>query len=172
MAVEDFDRVRDRLAPQFSTERGQVKELHLHERPAVVSPSPGSSCRGTALELALLYSALTHGRLLKAETLREMTARQREGLFDLSFQHRVDFGLGVIANSARYGEQTVPYGYGRHASESAFGHGGAQCAIGFADPEHELSVAWVVNGLPGEPRHNKRNREVNTAIYEDLGLTR
>ena len=166
----DYDDVAGRLAPQFSTERGAVKTLHLHERPAVEHASPGSSCRGTAEALADFYERLAGGRLLPAEAVADVTRRHREGMFDATFGHRVDFGLGVIVNSARYGAQTVPYGYGLHASETAFGHGGAQCAIGFADPEHDLVVAWVVNGLPGEPRHNKRNRDVNTAIYEDLGL--
>ena len=42
---------------------------------------------------------------------------------------------------------------------------------GFADPEHGLVVAWATNARIGEPRHNARNRAINTAIYEDLGLT-
>ena len=165
-----YAEVADRLAPQWSTERGVVKPLHLHEPAAVESPSPGSSCRGTAAALAEFYDDLMHGRLLSDASLKAMTARQREGMFDESFRHRVDFGLGVMVNSAAYGAQTVPYGFGLHASEVAFGHGGAQCAIGFADPANDLALAWVVNGLPGEPRHNKRNRDINTALYEDLGL--
>jgi hypothetical protein len=42
--------------------------------------------------------------------------------------------------------------------------------MGFADPEHELVVTWAANALIGEPRHNARNRAINTAIYEDLGI--
>ena len=166
----DFEEVAGRLAPQFSTERGAVRRLHLHERAAVEHASPGSSCRGTADALAGFYESLLDGGLLPPGEVADVASRHREGLFDETFGHRVDFGLGLIVNSARYGAQTVPYGYGLHAPESAFGHGGAQCAIGFADPENGLVAAWVVNGLPGEPRHNKRNRDVNTAIYEDLGL--
>jgi len=29
-------------------------------------------------------------------------------------------------------------------------------------------VAWVLNGMPGEPQHQKRARAMNTAIYQDL----
>ena len=75
-----------------------------------------------------------------------------------------------IINSNEYGELTVPYGYGRHASKSAFGHGGRECMSAFADPQHDLVVIANFNGMPGEPRHNQRVRDFNTAVYEDLGL--
>jgi hypothetical protein len=44
--------------------------------------------------------------------------------------------------------------------------------MAFADPEHGLAVAWAFNSLIGEPRHHVRNREINSAIYEDLGFAR
>ena len=91
-------------------------------------------------------------------------------MFDQTFQHKVDWGYGIIVNSNQYGAETVPYGFGRHASENTFGHGGAQSSVGFADPQHQLVVAAVANGCPGEELHNERFRELNSAIYEDLGL--
>ena len=48
------------------------------------------------------------------------------------------------------GAETVPYGFGRFCSEGTFGHGGAQSSIGFADPKHDLVVAWVANVRAGE----------------------
>jgi CubicO group peptidase (beta-lactamase class C family) len=82
----------------------------------------------------------------------------------------IDFGLGFIVNSNRYGVETVPYGYGRSAADQAFGHSGAQSSCAFGDPTHKLVVAWSCNGLPGERLHQRRAREINSAIYEDLGL--
>ena len=99
-----------------------------------------------------------------------MTARHRVGMYDQTFRHVVDFGLGFIVNSAMYGVDTVPYGYGPHASPRAFGHSGAQSSVGMADPEHGLVIAVAFNGMPGEARHHARIREVLAAIYEDLGL--
>jgi CubicO group peptidase (beta-lactamase class C family) len=150
---------------------------------------PGSGCRGPMRELGKFYEALlacagapnsdsaragsergTPKALLKPSTLRGLTTRQREGLFDHTFQHTLDLGLGFILNSNRYGPETVPYGYGRHASEATFGHSGSQSSCAFADPEHQLVVAWHCNGQPGEPRHQKRAREINSMIYEELGL--
>jgi CubicO group peptidase (beta-lactamase class C family) len=109
-------------------------------------------------------------RILQPETIEAMTSRVRQGLFDQTFQHVIDFGLGVMINSNRHGAETVPYGFGRHASPGAFGHGGSQSSIGFADPEHDLVVVIIANGAPGEPAHQRRNRELTSAIYEDLGL--
>lgn len=167
----------DRLVPQFNTNRGANELLPLTTTAALTTASPGSSCRGPIASLAKLYQAIMTDMkgegssvLLKSETIQDMTSRHREDALDLTFQHKLDFGLGVIVNSKRYGSSSVPYGFGEHASDTTFGHGGAQCAIGFADPNYRLAVAWVLNGLPGEPRHNKRNREINSAIYEDLGL--
>lgn len=136
---------------------------------------PGSGVRGPMRELGRFYEGLlatldAPRGLLKPETLRDLTRRHREGLFDHTFQHTLDLGLGFIVNSNRYGAETVPYGYGRHASEETFGHSGSQSSCAFADPEHQLVVAWHCNGQPGEPRHQKRAREINSLIYEELGL--
>ena len=133
---------------------------------------PGGNARGPVRELGRFYESLLGfgPRLLKGETVAEFTRRHRIGLFDHTFQHLIDFGLGFIVNSNRYGVETVPYGYGRYASDQAFGHSGAQSSCAFADPPHRLVVAWSCNGLPGERLHQRRAREINSAIYEDFGL--
>lgn len=138
----------------------------------VASCHPGNGTRGPADQLARFYEALLDGGrgIVQPATLREFVRRQRSGVFDLTFRHAVDFGLGFLLNSNRHGLETAPYGYGRHASEATFGHSGAQSSCAFADPAHRLAVAWVCNGLPGEPRHQQRQRALNNALYEDLGL--
>jgi CubicO group peptidase (beta-lactamase class C family) len=110
-------------------------------------------------------------QLVSIETIQQMTARHRVGKFDQTLQHKVDFGLGVHCNSNRHGVDTVPYGFGQYCSEATYGHGGSQCSMGFCDPERRLIVAWSANGFCGEVQHQRRNRMINNAIYEDLGLT-
>jgi CubicO group peptidase (beta-lactamase class C family) len=66
----------------------------------------------------------------------------------------------------------MPYGYGPYASDSTFGHSGSRSSVAFADPEIRLAVAAVMNGMPGEGRHQRRVRQVCAAVYEDLGLPR
>lgn len=132
---------------------------------------PPASARGPIRDLAQVYISLVRhdGRLLPAEWSRAMIARQREGMIDQTFKEKVDWGLGVKLDSKRYG-QLEQYGYGPHASDSTFGHSGNQCSCAFADPQHDLVVAWCTNGMPGESQHQSRQNAINAAIYEDLGI--
>jgi len=137
---------------------------------------PGATGHGPVRELAHIYEMLAGGgeregvRLLRPETVAHFTTRHRVGRFDLTFQHIVDWGLGIIVNSNRYGARTVPYGFGPHASEATFGHSGAQSSCAYYDPAQRLVAAWVLNGMPGEAPHRRRARDLNAALYEDLGL--
>jgi CubicO group peptidase (beta-lactamase class C family) len=156
--------------------RGNVQEptdLQTKERCRVVNP--GSSFRGPIRELRKFYEMLlAEGRskegeqILQPQTVALMTRRHREGLYDETFGHVLDFGLGLIINSRRYGPDTVPYGFGERASEEAFGHGGARSAIAFADPARGLVVCVVANGYPSEPQHQRRMRRILAALESDL----
>ena len=42
-------------------------------------------------------------------------------MYDHTFRHVMDWALGFIVNSARYGRDTVPYGFGPYASDRTFG---------------------------------------------------
>ncbi len=172
-----YDELAPRLGRIHLANAGELTMNHSHLRESVTSPAPGSSCRGPIRELARFYEMLLSGgtwqgqTLLSKESVRLMTSRQRKGQFDQTFQHTVDFGLGLIINSNQYGANTIPYGFGRRASPETFGHGGSQSCIGFADPDHRLAVAVVANGYPGEVPHNRRFRDLLTALYDDLELT-
>jgi CubicO group peptidase (beta-lactamase class C family) len=169
----DFRRYGRRVGTTFSTLRGEPMAHPTWDGEAFCANCrPGGSLRGPAAQIGRFYEALLDGGrgVVRPDTVREFARRHRVGMFDRTFRHTIDFGLGFLVNSNRHGWETVPYGYGRHASEDAFGHSGAQSACAFADPAQGLAVAWVCNGLPGEPRHQERQRAINTAIYEDLGL--
>ncbi len=169
-------RYGDRWAELHLTEGGQ-RAVH----PAYSDPTtgpvcrPGSTLRGPAHDLGRIYEMLLAGgqtgtlRLLSGGSVADITRPQRVGIYDETFKHVMDWGLGVILDSKKYGPG-VPYGYGADASERTFGHGGAQSSVGFADPEHGLVVAVIFNGLPGEARHDRRVKRLVAAIYEDLGL--
>ena len=145
---------------------GRRRAERLHQQASCVAASPGSNLRSTARDVGRFYEALHGGEYFrKPTTLAKMTTAHREGVTDATFKADVRVGLGVILASP---DPNVPYGFGDHASGQTYGHGGAQCAMAFCDPLSELVVAWVVNGFPGEPKHQARNRAINTAIYEDL----
>ena len=168
----------ERLALMHDTAAVKREPAFLQDAAGMAQCRPGSSTRGPIRELGLFYEMLLNGgtsnghHFVAPETIKLFTSRHRVDLFDETFLHKIDFGYGFIINSNRYGANTVPYGYGIHSSDSAFGHSGAQSSCAFADPEHRLVVAWVTNGTPGERPHQKRQREINNAIYEHLGLVR
>ena len=176
MPPAQFEAYGDRIGRMYLTERGACVPRPWHTAEFCTWVSPGGGGCGPIRELGRFYEALlngganSEGRILQPETVALLSSRQRVGMFDETFQHKIDWGLGFIVNSVQYGPQTVPYSFGLHASPNTFGHGGFQSSCGLADPEHGLVVAIVLNGTPGEARHSKRIRLLNSAIYEDLGL--
>lgn len=174
---DQYEKYGPRMGQLHGTFGGEIRphpDWWIRDR--ICQFQPGSSSCGPIYQLGQFYESLLvdrkagGNRLLKEQTVTQWTHSQRIGLFDHTFQHTMDWGLGFMVNSNRYGAETVPYSFGRPSSDSVFGHGGSQSSCGFADPVHGLVVAWIVNGMPGEPKHQSRAREINSAIYQDLGL--
>lgn len=172
-----LERDRKRVGGLYVREQNGLKPHPMANSEAGLrAVRPGANGRGPMRALGHFYEDLLaawlrdEGVLLSQDRIREATDRAREGLFDETFQHLMDWGLGFMPNNKRHGVDTVPYGFGRYASDAAFGHSGNQSSVAFADPEHELVVALAFNGMPGEPRHQRRIRAVLNALYEDLGL--
>jgi CubicO group peptidase (beta-lactamase class C family) len=147
--------------------------MNLDTEPAATRSRPSASVRGPLRELARFYEMLRRGgeiggvRVLREETVRAMTSRQRVGMMDATFRQKIDWGLGVIVNSSHYG-LGIPYQFGAAASAGTFGHGGSQSSTGFCDPERGLAVGLLFNGCPGEAAHDRRLRATLRALYEDI----
>jgi len=164
-----------RIGMMPDTEGRQLAAHPRTTRPWLTACAPASNGIGPARQLARFYLMLLGGgtldgnRVLQPDTVEQMTHRQRAGAYDLTFQHRMDWGLGMMLDKPdRRGR--MPYGHGRHASPGTFGHGGMQSSAAFADPAHGLAVAAVFTGMPGERVHQRRIDELLTALYEALGL--
>ncbi len=173
MPAERYRAYGDRIGLMPDTARNPIApEDPQQDQAAATTCRPGSGGRGPVRELARFYAMLLAGgeNVLSAQSVRELTTRHRVGMFDNTFRHVIDWGLGFIVNSNRYGADTVPYGFGNHASDDTYGHGGAQSSASFADPAHGVVVAIVWNGTPGEPKHQRRARETLAALYKDLEL--
>jgi CubicO group peptidase (beta-lactamase class C family) len=182
LPVAQFRRYGDRVSLVFHTERGAPsphRKWNAETEAAICRP--GRNGRGPIRELGFFYVNLLRLRrgedaatlqkpILKTDTVRTLTSRQRTGMFDDTFRHLLDWGMGFSIDSNRYGKETTPYGYGRFCSDETFGHSGSQSSCAFADPVNGLVVAWVCNGIPGENRHQVRARELNSAIYQDLAI--
>lgn len=176
MPKERYDAYGSRLAAMHNSEKTPIRVDPLFREERITSCAPGSNAYGPLRELGYFYEMMLGNgkrsgvKILSPQTVAAMTARHRTGLFDLTFKHVLDWGLGVIVNSNQYGAETVPYNFGKHASPRTFGHSGNQSSCGFCDPEHGLVVAWSCNGQPGEAKHQRRANAINAAIYEDLGI--
>ena len=139
-------------------------------------PQPSGSGVGPMRDLVRVAQMILHRgeldgvRVLHAETVDAMVTPTRVGMVDETFGMVIDWALGLIVNSFHYRNRPTSYGYGKHASRGAVGHGGRQSSALFCDPAHGLAVAVCCNGMPGEPGHHRRMQPVLTAIYEDLNL--
>ena len=176
MPGETYHACSERIGLLYDTTEKPPRPLLNYDTELAASrPRPSASCRGPMRDLARFYEMLRLGgildgaRVLKPETVASMIFRQRVGMFDLTFRHTLDWGLGVILNSAHYGPG-IPYQFGPRASREAFGHGGSQSSTGFCDPRHKLVIALLFNGCPGENAHDRRLRALLQALYEDLEI--
>jgi len=167
----------ERIAVMYETSGPEPRPHRWHQEDHVVNPSPGGNGRGPIRELGRFYEALLAGgaaasgeRLLTPQTVEALTARHRVGLFDHTFRHVMDWGLGFIVNSAIYHQPTLPYAYGPHASRRTYGHSGYKSSTAFADPENRLVVAIATNGTPADQDHLDRMETLCAAVYEDLGI--
>ena len=173
MTPRQFRDYGDRNA-LFPGADGEQKPMSYYEKRAG-DMAPAGSARGPISELGRFYEAMLTGvrgqdtAVLSADSARLLTARHRTGMPDLTMQYVMDWGLGFLIDSKRY-SPTHPYGFGRHASDAAFGHGGMQSSNAFADPDHALVAAFFFNSRPREGVHHRRSQHLAAAIYEDLGL--
>lgn len=176
MPLAQFEAYGNRMGVMQHLEKGEPYGDRYDAPGAASACVPGGNARGPMHDLGRFYQMLLEGgqldgtRVLSGESVRLMTTPQRIGKYDETFRHVMDWGLGTIIDSNRYGAETVPYGYGAHSSPRTFGHGGKEASVGFADPERQLVVAVVFNGMPGEAKHDVRMRKLLTLLYEDLGF--
>jgi CubicO group peptidase (beta-lactamase class C family) len=101
---------------------------------------PAANGHGNARSLAGFYTGLLSGRLLEPQLLAELRREHSRGL-DKSLLTETRFGLGCMLDQPTVANATFGLG------PLAFGHPGAGGSTGFADPERDLSFAFVTNSL-------------------------
>jgi len=119
----------------------------------------------------LLNGGTWDGKVIFRESTVELFRRcHRQDMYDRTFNHVLDWGLGIQVNSWHHGGESVPYSFGRYASSDSFGHCGHLCSSAWCDPRHELVIALVFNGQPSGEGHHHRMNSVHAALYGDLEL--
>jgi CubicO group peptidase (beta-lactamase class C family) len=89
-----------------------------------------------------------------------MTASRHRARYDPAYECNVVFALGF--------QRMIWPWWGRYPSFRSFGHEGYLSTLAFADPSHQVVVAYLPNSLA--ERADRRWRQVVDAVYEDLGL--
>ena len=170
----EYEEMEDRIARMYDTSQGGAElQEDLNRRESVTCCRPGGNGRGSAEQFILFYEAMhrmTMGEegILRPETARTLVEFHRKGMFDKTFRHTMDWGLGFMRQSDHYAPGEVPYQFGSHASNASFGHGGNQSTIAFCDPERDLCVVVLLNGMPGEERHQIRMRRILDTLHAEL----
>ncbi len=187
LAPTGMSRTFSNVEPDFAVELGDdLGVMHDSRRQPMTTSAaytperlgrfvrPGSSFHGPAHDMVKFYSMLLNDgvsssgeQIISEETVNRLTTRQHEGLLDETFGVVMDRGLGFFVDSQRH-SPAVPYGYGTAASPLSFGHGGKESSTGFADPEKGLAVSLIFNGMPGEPKHDRRLKRVLAALFDAI----
>ncbi|MEM1209590.1 MAG: serine hydrolase domain-containing protein [Planctomycetota bacterium] len=174
MSDRGYEQDGELVSPVYDTSGAEPIEQPFTQRAWLTGTRPGGNGVGPLSELVAFYRALldTLDRRRSSPwtttTVQRFVRRERRDTYDKTFQHVMDWGLGIMVNSARHGRETLPYDFGPAASDDAFGHGGYQSSVVFADPVRDLVVAVAFNGFPGELAHQSRMKGALRAIEDDL----
>jgi CubicO group peptidase (beta-lactamase class C family) len=148
----------------FTSPRGlhSVTAMNSKENRALPFVSFGGI--GSATSLARFYAMLANGgeldgyRFFTAETIATMTTTLASGL-DRVFQIPTAFSAGFMKDPP----DTARRLFG--PSPFAFGHPGAGGSHAFADPEHGISFAYVMNQMEQSLLPNEKSLRLVDAIY-------
>jgi CubicO group peptidase (beta-lactamase class C family) len=102
---------------------------------------------------------------LDPERLRDACRPHRPVLYDQILNTKADWGLGFMTGLGRLG-------FGPYPSQGAIGHTGqVGTSVAFCDPEHDLAVALLYNGVIDQDIGiTKRRPAIVSSIYRGLGI--
>jgi CubicO group peptidase (beta-lactamase class C family) len=174
MTPEEYAVNLERLGVNFDLHGGWQAFPMLVERTERVCCETNCSYGGytNARDLARLYSALLaqlQGAPVPAlpspPTLSAFCSRARARTHDSVLQRECEFGLGFMTN-------LVDHRFGVECSPESFGHSGnVGSSFAFADPERDLAVAVIFNGIVDQDSSFLRRPALVHAIYTDLAAT-
>ena len=173
MTEDEYDAVLPRLGVNYDlTDYLQGFPMVIERTPrwcGEVNPAHGGYT--TARDLATFYNALLERRagegndaLPSPEALTTATSTVRTRVFDEVLDRECEYGLGFMTDLAHHA-------FGPMCSPSSFGHSGnVGSSFAFADPEQDLAVAVVFNGIVDSESSFLRRPAVVGSLYHDLGL--
>ena len=171
MTHDEYRANLERLGVNFDLHGGWQAFPLLVERTERVCCETNCSYGGytNARDLARLYSALLAQRqgasnpaLPSTATLDAFCSQARARTYDSVLERECEFGLGFMTN-------LVDHRFGVECSPESFGHSGnIGSSFAFADPQRQLAVAVIFNGIVDQDSSFLRRPALVHAIYADL----
>ena len=128
---------------------------------------PAANGHGSARSIAKLYGILANGgnrgevHVLNPETIELGRTTESEGKDLVLGNMHTRFGLGFML-----GTKDVSMG----PNINSFGHGGAGGSLGFADPDNNISLGFVMNQMHQGITAWKTATEVADSVYKTLEI--
>ena len=170
MTHDEYVRVAPRIGVNCDVRNLQMFPM-LYERTERVcaETNPAHGGYTNARDLASFYSALLARRagsgndaLPSGSTLDMFCTTAREPVFDVVLDRVCTFGLGFMTSLEQHA-------FGDSCGPASFGHSGnVGTSFAFADPDRDLAVGVVFNGLVGYEAAFLRRRAIVRAVYLDL----
>jgi CubicO group peptidase (beta-lactamase class C family) len=150
----------------FTSPRGlhAVSDMNSRENRAMPIVSFGGI--GSARSLAKFYAMLASGgeldghRFFTPDTIVKMTTTLASGI-DRVFQIPTAFSAGFMKDPPNARRRIFG------PSSLAFGHPGAGGSHAFADPEHGISFAYIMNQMEQSLLPNEKSLRLADALYAD-----
>jgi CubicO group peptidase (beta-lactamase class C family) len=170
---QEFLKAGSFTARAFTSPRGLHSAAALNKSEALTAGFPAFGGTGTAHSLAKFYAVLAAGGLWEGERyvpeicLQWMSTPIAQG-HDRVLLLENAFSCGFMLDPLDASGRKTRHLFG--PSPRAFGHPGAGGSHAFADPDHRVSFAYVMNQMePGVLPGPKALRLVH-ALYSELGI--
>ena len=155
-------------AQAFVSPRGLHSAAALNRPEALTASFPGFGGVGTAHSLAKFYAMLANGgeldgrRFFEPHTLAWMTTTLSQGR-DRVLRMGTAFSAGFMRDPVGTDGRKLRNIFG--PSLRAFGHPGAGGSHAFADPEHRIAFAYVMNQMEPGVLPNAKSLRLIDALY-------
>jgi len=170
MTAEEHREVLPRLGVNaFVRDLSFIPMLFERTERVCTETNPAHGGYTNARDLAHMYASIL-GRLggepidalPSTETLAEFCSPARPSVYDKVLDRECSFGLGFMTELRQHA-------FGDRCGPQSFGHSGnVGTSFGFADPERDLAVGVVFNGMVDYESASLRRRALVNALYLDL----
>ena len=150
----------------FTSPRGLHAVSDMNKKENRARPIVSFGGIGSATSLAKFYAMLANGgeldgaRFFERDTIAQMTTTLASGI-DRVFQIPTAFSAGFMKDPPEATRRMFG------PSHLAFGHPGAGGSHAFADPEHGISFAYVMNQMEQSLLPNEKSLRLVDAIYSE-----